>query len=63
MKRNRGSDQCWGAAAVAVNIQITPTLLAPRPCKAYFRRAGEPREFGWLLSVTKLHHANQSILT
>jgi hypothetical protein len=36
---------------------------APRPCKAYFRRAGESREFDCLYSKTKVSHANQTTWT
>lgn len=33
---------------------------APSPCKAYFRRAAEPREFGCLHLEAKASHANQT---
>lgn len=33
---------------------------APSPCKAYFRRAGAPREFGCLHLEAKASHANQT---
>lgn len=32
-----------GRSSCAVNIQITPTLWSPGPCKACFRRAGRAR--------------------
>lgn len=65
MERNQQQWPGPGAAAVAENIQITPTRLGlgPGSCKAYFRRAGEPREFGCLHADTKAPHANQTTST
>lgn len=44
-----------GAAAVRGTFKSRPPCWAqaPGPCKPYFRRAGEPREFGWLHSTDK----------